>query len=110
MHEEEVQRDYQDEDKRKALKELLEYWDDDKLIGFSIADQILIKKVYKRIKLLERESKIGSLDVKKLGSESIFQKITTYDPETQKLVKIIQGHLRQSSFKQIVSNTHFDKS
>ena len=110
MHEEEVQRDYQDEDKRKALRELLEYWDDDKLIGFSIADQILIKKVYKRIKLLERESKIGSLDVKKLGSESIFQKITTYDPETQKLVKIIQGHLRQSSFKQIASNTHFDKS
>jgi len=30
--------DYEDEDKRTALKELLDYWDEDKLIGFSIAD------------------------------------------------------------------------
>jgi hypothetical protein len=64
VQEEEVHKDYKDEDKRIALQELLDYWDNDKLVGFSTADQILIKNAYKRIKLLERESKIGSLAVK----------------------------------------------
>ena len=72
VHEEEVHREYQNEDKQKVLKELLEYWDDEKLNGFSIADQVLIKKAYKRIKLVERESRIGSLNVDQLCSESIF--------------------------------------
>ncbi len=73
MHAGDVHWDYDDADKKKALEELLDYWDEDKLLGFSIADQVLIKKAYKRIKLNERESKIGSLARKQLGSESIFQ-------------------------------------
>ena len=72
MHAEDVHWDYDDVDKKKALEDLLDYWDEDKLLGFSIADQVLIKKAYKRIKLVERDSKIGSLTSDQLCSESVF--------------------------------------
>lgn len=77
MHSEDVHWDYDDVDKKKALEELLDYWDEDKLLGFSIADQVLIKKAYKRIKLVERDSKIGSLTSDQLCSESVFSQLTS---------------------------------
>jgi len=38
MHEKDVHMNYKDEDKRKVLEELLEYWEEDKLKGFTIQD------------------------------------------------------------------------
>ncbi len=76
IHEEELLEN-QDEAKQGVLKELLEYWEEEKLSGFSIADQNLIKKAYKRIKLVERDSKIGSLTSDQLCSESVFSQLTS---------------------------------
>lgn len=48
------------EQKAQILNSLIEFYDEDKLIGLSINDQIEIKKLFKQIKLMERDSKIGS--------------------------------------------------